>query len=885
VKAFFSALVGLVAPAWIRQSILGDLEEEFHRIEQRHGRQVALRWYARESVSLSVRYAIERWRRNPDVPSSGSSREGFMIDIKQALRNLRRSPGFTIVAVTSLAVGIGVTLSVYALIDAVLFRPLSAVEPHRLVRLGTLTASSQTASRFAFSYSDYVDLRSRSTTLTSVTVTALTPLVFRVGESTSEILGEIVSGDYFPMLHVTTTQGRLLALSDDFPGAPSIAVISRRAAERHLPGRDPIGATIVLSSRPFTVVGIAPTEFGGTFLGAPVDAWLTVGAADGFFRKDWRTSRKDAPFAMLGRLALGANRAQAQAELDTIAASLAQIAPAVWRNVRFELMESDMVRGALRRSAVVFAAMLAAMSALVLLIVCTNVINLLVARGLGYRRQLAIRLALGASRWRLASLAAIECFALTIAAAAAGLALASVLSRFLSRFELLPTLTLDLGLRIDGGVWVAAAVLAVATGTLLGIIPAIQAARPDVVSALTDDPRVSTGSRRTGVVRSGLVVAQIAASVLLLSSAGLFARSLINSSRVDLGFVPEHAVAIDIDLSSKDLTPSDAHRLHEEIYRRLRSHPGIVAVAFSNRAPIDTSTPSIDVIADDTPFTPGTTPPQVTMYHASAEYFEAISMSLVSGRPFNPSDNAMGRPVAIVNETMAERFWPTKDAVGMLFRTTPGGPPIQIVGIARNSRYRSPGEQPSPHVYLPFAQSDGQFATLIVKHAMNSGALLTMIQRELERLPVPVEGFFGRTLVSHLRLYRLPAELAAVMAAALGVVSLLLATIGLYGLIAYIVSYRTMEIGIRMALGASPQRIRAQVLGNGIRLLIPGVILGLVGSFGIGRVASNILFGIGSVDPVTMAGAVIALSAAVLVATYLPARRAMRIDPVEALRR
>jgi predicted permease len=808
-----------------------------------------------------------------------------MIDLKHALRNLWRSPGFTIVAVTSLAVGIGVTLSVYALIDAVLFRPLSAVEPDRLVRLGTRTASSQASSRFAFSYSDYLDLRSRSMTLTSISVTALTPLVFRVGESSSEILGEIVSRDYFPMLHVTTTQGRLLAPSDDVPGAPPAAVISRRAAERHLPGRDPIGASIVLSSRPFTVVGIAPPEFGGTFLGAPIDAWLTVGAADGFFRKDWRTSRKDAPFGMLARLTPGANRAQAQAELDAIAGSLAQIAPAVWRNVRFELMESDMVRGALRRSAVMFAAVLAAMSGLVLLIVCTNVVNLLLARGLGYRRQLAIRLALGASRWRLASLAVIECFALTIAAGVAGIALASALSRFLSRFDLLPTLTLDLGLRIDGGVWAGAAVLVAATGTLLGIIPAIQVIRPEVMSALTDDPRVSTGGRRTGLLRAGLVVAQIAASVLLLSSAGLFARSLINSSRVDLGFVPEGAAAIDIDLSSKDLTPSDAHRLYEEIHRRLRSHPGIVAVAFSNRAPIDTSTPSVDVIADDTTSAPGTKPPQATMYHASSEYFDAISMALVSGRAFNSSDNAMSRPVAIVNETMAERFWPTKDAVGMFFRTAPGGPPIQVVGIARNSRYRSPGEQPLPHVYLPFGQSDGQFATLIVKHALNPGPLLTIIQRELERLPVPVEGFFGRTLVNHLRLYRLPAELAAVMAAALGLVSLLLATIGLYGLIAYIVSCRTTEIGIRMALGASPQRIRAQVLANGMRLLIPGVILGVAGAFGIGRVAASILFGIGAVDPLTMAGAVMVLSAAVLVATYLPARRAMRIDPVEALRR
>ena len=880
-KALFSALIGLVVPAWVRESVLGDLEEEFHRTEQRGGRRAALRWYAREAVSLSARYAIERWHRNPDVSPQRSVKGRLMTDLKQALRNLRRSPGFAIVAVTTLAVGIAVTLSVYALIDAVLFRPLSSVEPDRLVRLGTRTASSQSASRFAFSYSDYVDLRSRSQTLTSITPTALTPLVLRVGESTSEILSEIISGDYFPMLHVTTGQGRLLGPSDDYPGAAPVAVISHRAAQRHLADREPVGATIVLSSRPFTVVGVAPPEFGGTFIGAPVDAWLTVGSADGFFRRDWRTSRKDAPFGMLSRLAPGVNRAQAQAELDAIAGDLGRIDPAVWRDVRFELLESDMVRGALRRSAVMFAAMLAAMSGLVLLIVCTNVINLLLARGLGSRRQLAIRLALGASRSRLAALAVIECLLLAIVAGGAGLGLASILSRFLSRFELLPTLTLDLGLRVDGGVWAAAALLAVAVGALLGIIPAMQAVNADVQSALTDDARISTGGRTTALVRSALVVAQIAASVLLLSCAGLFARSLINSTRLDLGFVPDHSVAIDIDLSAKDLTPADAHRLYEEIHRRLRTRPGILAVAFSNRAPIDTSTPSVNVIASDT----NVAPPQATMYHASPEYFEAISMSLVHGRPFNSSDGGMSGRVAIVNETMAERLWPAKDAVGMFFRTAPDGPPIQIVGIARNSRYRSPGEEPSLHIYLPFAQSDGQSATLIVKHAVNPGTLLTEIQRELERLPIPLEGFFGRTLINHLRLYRLPAELAATMASGLGIMALLLATVGLYGLITYIVSYRTAELAIRMALGASPQRIRAQVMRSGMRLLLPGVLLGLAGAFAVGRVASTILFGIGAADPLTMAAVVGVLSAAVLMASYMPARRAMRIDPAEALRR
>jgi putative ABC transport system permease protein len=290
------------------------------------------------------------------------------------------------------------------------------------------------------------------------------------------------------------------------------------------------------------------------------------------------------------------------------------------------------------------------------------------------------------------------------------------------------------------------------------------------------------------------------------------------------------------------------------------------------------------IVGDQVP-APGQRAPEATMYTASPEYFEAVGVSLLHGRPFREDDELDAPRVAIVNETMARRFWHGSDAVGRRFRTAPDGPPIEIVGIARDSRYRSLGETSQPHVYLPFAQGDGQSATVIVRASSDPRPLVPIVQKELEHLPVPLEGFFGRTLRDHLAIYLLPSELAASMSAALGAIAMLIAAVGLYGVIAYMVTQRTAEIAIRMALGASPVRIRALVLGGAVRLLVPGLVIGMIGAFGAGRLASGLLYGVGAVDVPTMGAAALVLATVVTTASYLPARKAMRVDPATALRR
>ena len=885
-KRAIDAVVAFLLPAWARDHVMGDLDEEFNRRAAQLGRRAALRWYAREAAAISTRYAAERWRRSPDNHGPVTSRrEHLMADLRQALRSLSRSPGFAAVAIFTLALGIAANVSIYALIDAVLFRPISTFEPERMVRLGAMRRSNEPGTRFAITYADYHDIHSLSTALTDVTATTLTPFVLRSDQANDEILGEVVTGSYFPLLHAATARGRLLGVHDDATGAPAVAVISERASERHFAGRTALGATIHLNNRPFTVVGIAPRTLGGTFIGVPIDAWVSTAASDGLFAADWRTSRRsDTRFNLFARLAPGVTRDQAGAELDLVAREIGRKDPATRGDLQLRVSDGGLLVGAQRRSAAAFAVVLAIMVGLVLLMVCANVANLFLARGMSLRRQMAIRLALGASRWRLISLVMTESLVLSILAGLAALGIATGVMRTLSTFAPLPTLMIDLGLRMTATTVVAAGLLAIVTGLLLGIMPALHASNPAVQAILRDDSRTMTGGRRMTRVRAALVVAQVAVSVLLLSSAGLFLRSLLNAQDLDLGFAPQHAMAIDIDLGAKNLGAADAHRLYAELHQRLRTRADIAAVAFSNRAPVDLSTPTVGVILGGRPLAANEQAPQATMYLASPEYFDAIGLPMLQGRMFTAADTLGAPAVAVVNRSMAARFWPGTQAIGRTFRTVPDGPDILVVGIARDSRYRSLGEEPGPHVYLPFAQSDGQSATLIVRPLADPRAFLAPVQSELQRLTTPLEGFFGRTLNDHLKVYRLPSQLAATLSGVLSLVAMSIAAVGLYGLIAYMVGQRAPELAIRLALGADPGQIRSLVLASGLRLFVPGLLLGVFGGVMVGVFASSLLYGVGPVEPLSMCAAAALVGVVVLVASYLPARRAMRIDPAGLLR-
>ena len=806
-------------------------------------------------------------------------------DVRFALRSFGRAPGFTLVAAATLALGSGAFAGNYALADAVLFRPLAPRDPDRVRWISMTTRERPDVTGFIFSYADYRDIRDGARAFDTVTLTALTPFVLRAGDDGAEILGEIVSGTYFEVLGVAPGAGRLPGPRDDAAGAPPVAVISRRAAERHFAGRDPIGAGILLNGSPFTVVGVAPADFAGVFVGTRIDAWVPVEAAGPFLPRRWRTSRNDTPFNAIVRLAPGVTPPQGQAELDAIAARLAQAAPVARADTKLHLLEGDLLRGRRRQTLVMFAGLLALLGGLVLVIVCANVANLLLARGIGLRGEMAMRLALGAGRWRVFRQVFAESLAIAGLGAVGAIGVAAVMIRLLSRFEWLPTLSFEIGARLDLRVAAVAGALALAAGALLGISPALQATRPDVPAALKEFSTAVAGGRRLLRLRRALVAGQLAMSLLLMSAAGLFVRSLENARGLDLGFNPDRGLAIDVDLAAAGVELDESRRLFDELHRRLRSRGDVAAVAFSNRAPVDASTPAVDLLVDGAAPAPGGRAPQATMHWASPEYFEALEIPILSGRAFTAADREGAPRVAIVNDVLARRFWAGGDAIGRTLRPGAGAEPVTIVGVARTARYRTPGEAPQAHLYLPFAQVDGRSAAVIVTAQGDPRPLLPVVQRALEELPTPVQGFFGRTLRDHLSIYLIPSQLAATLAAVLGGLALLVAAIGLYGVIACMVQQQTREIAIRMALGAERARVRSLVMQGGIRVLVPGLLLGGAGALAVARLAGSFLYGVGAADPPTLAASALVLTTVVLAASYLPARRAMRVDPAIVLRR
>ena len=878
------ALLARALPWHARDGVLGDLAEEFGTLHARAGRRAASRWYWREAFFLALAYLPERRRGAAEPHGPRAPGDDVMTDLRHAFRGLRRSPGFTLVAAATLAIGIGANAGIYGLADAVLFRPLAPHAPDRVRWISMTTRDRPDVTGFIFSFADYRDISERTRAFDGMALTALTPFVLRSGDASAETLGEIVSGRYFDLLGVSPSRGRLIQRHDDRPGAPPAAVISRRAAERHFAGRDPVGAAIHLNGAPFTVVGVAPAEFAGVFIGTRIDVWVPVEVSDAFLPRGWRTRREHTPFNAIVHLREDVQPPQAQAELDAIAAQVEQLDPGARAGVRLHLLEGDLLRGRRRTTLLMFASLLALLGGLVLVIVCANVANLLLARGVGLRPEMAVRLALGASRWRVFRQVFVESLMLAVLGAVGAIGVAAAIIRLLSRFDWLPTLTFEIAARLDAGVVIAAGVIALGAGAVLGISPALQASRPDA-SALKEFSAAVAGSRRLLTLRRALVVGQLAMSLLLLSGAGLFIRSLENARGLDLGFDPDRSLAVDVDLAAAGLELDESRRLFDELHRRLHQRAGVTAVSFSNRAPVDASTPSVDVLLDAAPPSPGERPPQATMNWASPEYFDALGIRILSGRAFTDGDRDGAARVAIVNEVMARRFWPGEDAIGRTFRPGAAAEPVTIVGIARTARYRTPGEAPQAHVYLPFAQVDGRSAAILVTAAADPRPLLPVVQRELENLSTPVQGFFGRTLRDHLSIYLIPSQLAATLAATLGGVALLVASIGLYGVIAYMVQQRTKEIAIRMALGAERARVRSLIMRGGIRVLLPGLLLGAAGAFGLARLAGGFLYGVGAADVPSLAASAAVLTMVVLLATWLPARRAMRVDPAGVLRK
>ncbi len=818
---------------------------------------------------------------------------GLMQDLKYAIRMLTKNPAFTAVAALTLGLGIGANGAIFGIANALLLRPIVAPEADELVRVYAQQTDGRR--RGSISYPDYRDYRDFNQTLAGLAATSTEGMAMTAGGQTELLLGEIVSGNYFDVLKLRPALGRFFRSDEDHPGAGRVVVLGHRFWQRRFGGRpETLGTTILLNGQGFTVIGIAPEEFSADSAGVFMDVWVPLRQSATLVGAQWVEDRASPRVSLIGRRKPGVATAQAQADLGAIAARLAGEYPQIPRRETMLVEPARFFDSRLRTPVAAFLGVMMGLGALVLLTACANLANFLLARATERRREMAVRMALGAGRWRLMRQLYCESLLVALLGGAAGLVLAAWAGDWLSNYNPLPaTIPIRLDFSPDVRVYLATALAAVAAGLLLGVLPARQSTRPGVLAAVKEESTTVAGGRSSA--RSAFLVAQVALSLVLLIGAGLFLRSLRNAGSIPLGFEPGRVLAMDLDASGKNWSEERVTQYYRDLVRRVESLPGVERATLVNLMPADLATPRFGVEIPGQEQPPERGPLQISMNRIGVGYFEALRIPLVSGRDFRETDAGAAPGVAIINQTFAGRYWPGRDPVGQRFRLAPGsltaadqmvssGQWVEVVGVARDVKYRSLGEEPEPHMYLPYAQHFAAQRTLVVRAAGDPGPMIGAVQNELRAIDPELPGFFARTGVQHLGVAFLPARMAATLSLLCGALALLLAVLGLYGVVAWSVAQRTREIGIRMALGAARSDVLALVVGQGMKLVGIGIAVGLAGSLALTRFLAALLYGVNPTDPLVFAGVATLLAAVAAAASYLPARRASRVDPMVALR-
>jgi predicted permease len=828
-------------------------------------------------------------------------------DLRYSLRQLRRAPGFTIVAVLSLALGIGANAAIFSLFDQVLRRPLPVPEPDRLVNLvapgprhGSLMCGQAGDCEAVFSYPMFRDLEAAQEPFTGIAAHRFFGASLATGEQTVPGGGMVVSGSYFPVLGLRPALGRLLGPEDDrAPGAEPVAVLSHRFWEARL-GADPgiVGRTVTVNGVPLTIVGVAPRDFEGTTFGHRADVFVPItmraavtaaAAADFDNRQAYWTYlfARLGPGVAMGQATAAMNRVfrpivrEVEAPLQQ---GLTEPEMAQLMGMRLFLEEGRQGQSTFHDAARAPLFLLLAVTGVVLLITCANLANLLLARGATRTHELAVRSSLGASRVRLVAQL------LTEAAVLAALGLAG--SLLVARWTLvvikgfLPVVTAEvMVLELQPATLAWAGLLALGATLLFGTYPALQATRAAAAGALrTNATRVSAG-RSSARFRNSLVTAQIALSMALLVSAGLFVRSLREVSRLDLGLDPANVAVFDVNPGLIGYDPPAAQALFDRITEGLTALPGVTGVSAARLAILRNNKSESNVIVEGFEPLPGAG--DVAAYNqVGPGYFSTLGIQLLAGREFSTADEQSAHRVAIVNESFARRFGlEPQDVIGKRMRSTrPGAPDMEIIGLVRDAAYQDVKQAPPPTYYTPWRHHEARGLTFYVATAGDPAATLAAIPALVRRLDsqLPVQNL--TTLTRDVRDSAFVERLISTLTAAFAALATLLAALGLFGVLSYAVAQRRREIGVRMALGARREDIRRMVLGQVVWIGLAGGAIGLVAALGLGRAAQSLLFGIKGHDPAALLGGTLLLALVAMVAAYLPARRASRVDPMVTLR-
>jgi predicted permease len=822
--------------------------------------------------------------------------ETLLADVRYAARWLRRSPGFTLVAVASFAIGIGFNTALFTLVDAVLFRPLPVDRPDRLVDVYTSATDGDTWS--TSSHPDYLDLKARNHVFSDMLGWSPSFAAVTAGERPRLAVGEVVTGNYFRLLGLKPALGRLLEPEDDVPGAPRAVVLSYRVWTRDFaasPGA--LGQLVRIHGQPYAIVGVAPRGFTGMVPVLSPEFWTAAAHVDevepagiqdvvpsptGTTRLERRGQRW---LFLKGRLEPGATVEQAGANLQVVMRQLAGENPLTNKDRKVAVVRTSDVHlhPEADRMLLPVAGGLMVVVALVLVIACANVASMLLARASGRQREIGIRLAVGASRGRLVRQLLTESAVLATLGAATGVLLAWWLTRTALSLTLPIPIPLALAVQIDTRVLGFTVAVTLAAAILAGLFPAWKATRPDVTAELKGGVADRAGTRRL-TLRDGLVATQVAVTTVLLVAAGLLTRSLHEAQRVELGFRAQGLAVLSAELDMLGYGDERARAFWDEALARAGALPGVVSVALTERSPfaINYNRNNVFIPERSQPGDHGFT---IDVTRVTPEYFATLGIPILEGRGFTTADTPSSPGVAIVNEAMARRFWPGQSAVGKRFRSrTADGPEFEIVGVSADYKVSTVGEKPTPYIHYARSQRPVNGYEVLARTRGDAGALLAALRRELLSLEPNLVFLQNQTMEAQVGATLLPARAGAIGVSATGVVAMALAAIGLYGVIAYSVARRTREIGIRMALGARPSAVLGLVMRQGMGTAALGMAAGGLLAVAAGRALSGALYGIGAADPVAWAGAVAVLLAVSGLANLVPARRAARVDPGTALR-
>ena len=807
----------------------------------------------------------------------------FWQDIRYSLRMLVKAPGYAAIAILTLALGIGANTTIFSWINSALLNPVPGLyKPSEVASLALGNASQP----FGFTYPDLEAVRNGQQSFTGIAACWFATMSLTGKAKPERVWGMVATANYFDVLGVRPILGRTFLPSEDekLDGAP-VAVISYRLWQTHFGARpDVVGQNIEINKHAYTIVGVTPAEFQGSQTGVRTEIWVPIMMeAQLDARGDLIHDHHNFWLLVFGRLKPGVSLAQAQAEMTLRLEPEAKNYPEehkgkdkvtvypLWRNPwGLNMFLSTLLP------------MLMTIAGLVLLLACANVANLMLVRSVGRRREIAIRMSLGASRWRLVRQLLVE--SLVLALAGGGLALLITFWTAGSLMKFLPDTDFPLSLTIttDRTVLVTTLVIALLTGIIFGILPALRSSSVAPITVLKDDTGSASGTLRKARLAGGLVVAQLSLSLLLLICAGLFIRSVRSAQQIYPGFDSHNVWIASYDLFTAGYSEASGVEFDRQLITKLEALPGVQSVSLGDRMPLGFSGGSTSVKPEGY-----VSQPNEVMETQSAiitpNYFKTMQIPLLKGRDFTPQDTKSSQRTAIVSEAFVERYWPHQEALGKQFNSDFTNEWFTVVGVARDTKVRNLNETPTPFVYLPLYQVYRANITIGARVSGDPVAAGKTIQSAIHELNPDLAMFNVNTLESQQRFASFGQRVAGTFVGAFGLLALILAAVGIYGVTAYTTRQRTHEIGIRMALGASKDDILRLVLGHGLRLTLIGVGLGLAASFALTRYLSGLLLGVTSHDALTFFSVALLLCAVSLFACFIPTRRAMRVDPMVAL--